>query len=227
MNNKEQAAAAALSYVRNGDVVGAGTGSTAQIFLEMLADRVKRGELSIEVVPTSSEVEVNAVRLGLGKLVRQPWQVDEIDIAIDGADAVDPNRNLIKGGGGALTREKIVDYGADSFIVIIDESKLVSAIPGGRPIPIEVLPFAWLMVKRIIEKRFGGEARLRVGNDKRGPVITDNGNYILDYSYPRDSIDIDKEVELKAIPGVVEVGIFNGSRVSKLIIGSSNGVIIK
>ncbi|MFP3298532.1 MAG: ribose-5-phosphate isomerase RpiA [Thermocladium sp.] len=227
MNSKEKAAAAALSYVSNGDVVGAGTGSTAQVFLEMLAEKVRRGELSIEIVPTSSEVEVNAVRLGLGRLVRQPWQVDEIDVAIDGADAVDPNKNLIKGGGGALTREKIIDYGAASFIVIIDESKLVPAIPGGRPIPIEVLPFAWLMVKRTIERRFGGEARLRVGNDKRGPVITDNGNYLLDYSYPIDSIDIDKEAELKAIPGVVEVGIFNGSRVSKLIIGSSNDVIIK
>ncbi len=99
MNGKERAAAAALQYVRDGMVVGAGSGSTAQVFLEMLAGgRIREEGMEVSIVPTSSEVEVNAVRLGIGGLVRQLWQVDRIDVAIDGADAIDARRNLIKGG---------------------------------------------------------------------------------------------------------------------------------
>ncbi len=128
-----------------------------------------------------------------------------------------------------MTREKIVDYWASSFIVIADEGKVVANIPGGRPIPIEVLPFAWRAVKEAVERRLGGgEARLRIGSDKRGgPVVTDNGNYVLDYVHPLEEIDVGAERELKSIPGgVVEVGIFNGSKVSKAIIGTETGVSI-
>ncbi len=226
MSGKERAAAAALQYVRDGMVVGAGSGSTAQIFLEMLAGRIRSEGIEVSIVPTSSEVEVNAVELGMGGLIRQLWQVDRIDVAIDGADAIDGHRNLIKGGGGALTREKIVDYWASSFIVIADEGKVVASIPGGRPIPIEVIPFAWRAVKEAVERRLGGEARLRIGSDKRGPVVTDNGNYVLDYIHSSEEIDAGEERELKSIPGVVEVGIFNGSKVSKAIIGTETGVSV-
>jgi len=139
---------------------------------------------------------------------------------------IDREKNLIKGGGAALTREKVIDYWAGSFIVIVDEAKLVDRIPSKHPIPIEVIPFAWSVVKRTLETEFGGRAVLRSGNGKRGPVVTDNGNYILDYT-PNSPINpTEMEVRIKEIPGVVEVGIFSGRHVSKVIIGRLDSSIV-
>jgi ribose-5-phosphate isomerase (EC 5.3.1.6) len=221
------AAREALRYVASNYVVGVGTGSTAMLFLRELHRAVVDGRIkNVLLVPTSTETEIEILNLGLSSILRYPWQVDHIDVAIDGADEVDREKNLIKGGGAALTREKVIDYWAGSFIVIVDEAKLVDRIPSKHPIPIEVIPFAWSVVKRTLETEFGGRAVLRSGNGKRGPVVTDNGNYILDYT-PNSPINpTEMEVRIKEIPGVVEVGIFNGRHVSKVIIGRLDSSIV-
>lgn len=225
---KVAAAREALRYVEGSRVIGVGSGTTALTFLRQLAEAIKSGVIGdVRLVATSTETEYEIVRLGLGEYLRYPWQVEGIDVAVDGADEVDPLKNLVKGGGGALTREKIIDYWARSFIVIVDESKLVDKIPKRHPIPIEVVPYSWPVVKEILERRLGGVAELRYSQGKRGPVVTDNGNYIIDY---RPSIPIDPpkhEVELKSIPGVVEVGLFSGTRVSRVIVGKSSGEVIE
>ncbi|MFB6470078.1 MAG: ribose 5-phosphate isomerase A [Vulcanisaeta sp. AZ3] len=218
------AAREALKYVANSQVIGVGTGATAITFLKELRSAIINGNVKdVLLVPTSTETEIEIINLGLSQLLRYPWQVDHIDVAIDGADEVDENKNLIKGGGGALAREKIIDYWAKEFVVIVDETKLVNRIPTKHPIPIEVLPFAWSIVKKRLEREPGGKAELRFGSGKRGPVVTDNGNYIIDYipSLPIDSARM--EIEIKALPGVVEVGIFNGVHVSKVIVGRFDG----
>jgi ribose 5-phosphate isomerase A len=221
------AAREALRYVASNYVIGVGTGSTAMLFLRELHKAIIDGRIkNVLLVPTSTETEIEILNLGLSSILRYPWQVDHIDVAIDGADEVDREKNLIKGGGAALTREKVIDYWAGGFIVIVDEAKLVDRIPSKHPIPIEVIPFAWSVVKRTLETEFGGRAVLRSGNGKRGPVVTDNGNYILDYT-PNSPINpTEMEVRVKEIPGVVEVGIFSGRHVSKVIIGRLDSSIV-
>jgi len=221
------AAKEALKYVKSNYVIGVGTGSTAMIFLRELRNAISGGIISdVLLVPTSTETEIEIVNLGLAGLLRYPWQVDHIDVAVDGADEADRAKNLVKGGGAALTREKIIDYWAREFIVIIDEAKLVDKIPMKHPIPIEVLPFAWTIVKRRLEEEFRGKVELRFGSGKRGPIVTDNGNYILDYTPGTDIDPVIVEREIKGIPGVVEVGVFNGKKVSRLIIGKTDGSTI-
>jgi len=221
------AARYALSFIEDGFTVGVGSGSTAMIFLRLLAEKIKRGELSnITLVPTSTEVEYNATRLGVEKNILQPWQVDKIDVAVDGADEVTPSRDLLKGCGGALTGEKIVDYAADKLIIIVDETKLVDKLGSRHPVPVEVLPRAWRLVSRTLESRFGGEARLRVlEHGKRGPLVTDNGCFLVDWyrSLSEDPEVVEREV--KSIVGVVEVGIFPRSHVYKVIVAHSDGTV--
>ena len=135
--------------------------------------------------------------------------IDHIDIAIDGADEVDPQKNLIKGGGAAHTREKIVDYLADQFIVVVDSSKIVDRLGSSFPVPVEVIPMAIAPVMRAI-KKLGGNPELRMGVKKAGPVITDQGNMVIDVKF--DTIDDPASLEkiLNNIPGVLENGIFVG-----------------
>ncbi|WP_066795867.1 ribose-5-phosphate isomerase RpiA [Caldivirga sp. MU80] len=226
MDPKLAAARAALRYVRDGYVIGVGSGSTALTFLTELAKVITSGSLiNVRLVATSTETEYEIVKLGLGDLLRYPWQVNAIDVAIDGADEVDPGKNLIKGGGGALTREKIIDYWAREFIVIVDETKLVGKIPSTHPIPIEVIPYAWPIVKARLEGKYGGSAVLRYSPGKRGPVVTDNGNFIIDYRPGVTLNPTEGEVDIKLIPGVVEVGLFSGSRVSRVIVGRADGTV--
>ncbi|ABW01578.1 ribose 5-phosphate isomerase A [Caldivirga maquilingensis] len=226
MDPKLAAAKAALKYVRSGYVIGVGSGSTALMFLSELAENIEGGGLTdVKLIATSTETEYEIVKLGLGELLRYPWQVDHVDVAIDGADEVDKDKNLVKGGGGALTREKIIDYWASEFIVIVDESKLVDKIPSKHPIPVEVVPYAWPLVKARLERDYGGSAELRYSSGKRGPVITDNGNYIIDYR-PGSGIEPrEGERVIKCIPGVVEVGLFNGLKVSRVIVGKQDGSV--
>jgi ribose 5-phosphate isomerase A len=224
---KRAAARHALSYIGSGHVVGVGTGSTVMEFMEILAGAISELR-DLLLVPTSAEVEYHALNLGLGKYIVQPWQVDRIDVAIDGADEVDPVLNLTKGGGGAMTREKIIDYRASRFIVIVDESKLVDRLGSRAPIPIEVIPTSWRFVSREVVEALGGSVNLRFCEGKRGPVVTDNGNYILDWR-PREPLEDPVRIEglLKGIPGVVESGIFSGSRVSLVIVGKPDGSVIE
>ncbi|MCL1474670.1 ribose-5-phosphate isomerase RpiA [Argonema antarcticum] len=205
---KQQVGKAAADRVQSGSIVGLGTGSTTAYAIQFLGDRLKSGELKdIIGVPTSFQAEVLAKQYGIPLTTLDA--IDHIDIAIDGADEVDPQLNLIKGGGAAHTREKIVDSLADLFIVVVDSSKLVDKLGSTFKLPVEVIPMAYAPVMRAIQK-LGGKPELRMGVKKAGPVITDQGNMVIDVKF--DTIDNPAELEktLNNIPGVLENGLFVG-----------------
>lgn len=204
---KQLVGKAAADRVQSGMIVGLGTGSTTAYTIEYLGERIKSGELKdIKGVPTSFQAEVLAKQYGVPLTTLD--EVDHIDIAIDGADEVDPNLNLIKGGGAAHTREKVVDYFAEKFIVVVDSSKLVDKLGSTFKVPVEVIPMAVATVTKSLEK-LGGKPELRMGIRKAGPVITDQGNMILDVKFDNLS-DNAKELEstINNIPGVLENGLF-------------------
>lgn len=203
---KQEVGKAAASLVKSNTIVGLGTGSTTAYTIQFLGDRLKSGELKdIVGIPTSFQAEVLAKQYGIPLTTLDA--VDRIDIAIDGADEVDPQKNLIKGGGAAHTREKIVDYLAEQFIVVVDSSKVVDRLGSSFPVPVEVIPMAIAPVMRAIEA-LGGKPELRMGVKKAGPVITDQGNMVVDVKF--ETIDHPGELEktLNNIPGVLENGIF-------------------
>ncbi len=205
---KQEVGKAAAARVKSGAIVGLGTGSTTAYAIEYLGLRIKSGELKdILGIPTSFQASVLAKQYGIPLTTLD--EVDHIDIAIDGADEVDPQKNLIKGGGAAHTREKVVDALADLFIVVVDSSKLVDKLGSTFLLPVEVIPMAMTPVMRAIEK-LGGKPELRMGVKKAGPVITDQGNMVIDVKF--DSIDHPAELEktLNNIPGVLENGLFVG-----------------
>jgi ribose 5-phosphate isomerase A len=226
--SKRQAAEAAVQYVREGQIVGLGTGSTAHYVLQALAERVKRG-LRIRGVPTSRETAELARHVGIplmGGDRSQDARLFEwdggcsLDVAIDGADQVDPQLNLIKGGGGALLKEKIVASAARQLIIVVDESKRVPVLGGAMPLPIEVVPFGWGCAARHIE-RLGGKVKLREQDGRL--FVTEAGHYILDFSLERIAEPDTLETELSRVPGVVETGLFV-NRTDLLIVGTARGV---
>lgn len=205
---KQEVGRAAAARVQSNSVVGLGTGSTTAFAIQFLGERLKSGEITnVRGVPTSFQASVLAKKYGVPLVTLD--EVDTIDIAIDGADEVDPNKNLIKGGGAAHTREKIVDSLAKEFIVVVDGSKLVDRLGSTFALPIEVLPLAITPVSHAVEK-LGGKPELRMGVKKDGPVITDQGNMVLDVTF--EAIDDPAELEktLNNIPGVLENGLFVG-----------------
>ena len=205
---KQQVGKAAADRVKSGMVIGIGTGSTAAYMIQFLGERLQSGQLKdIKGIPTSFQSTVLAKKYGVPLISLD--EVDHMDIAIDGADEVDPQKNLIKGGGAAHTREKIVDSLADQFIVVVDSSKLVDKLGSTFLLPVEVIPMAMAPVIRAIEK-LGGQPELRMGVRKAGPVVTDEGNLVIDVKF--DSIDNPAELEksLNNIPGVLENGLFVG-----------------
>jgi ribose 5-phosphate isomerase A len=205
---KQEVGKAAAALVKSGTIVGLGTGSTTAYAIEYLGKRLQSGELTdVQGIPTSFQAEVLAKQYGIPLTTLDA--VDHIDIAIDGADEVDPQKNLIKGGGAAHTREKIVDALAAQFVVVVDSGKLVDHLGSTFLLPVEVIPMAITPVMRAIEK-LGGKPELRMGIRKAGPVITDQGNMVIDVKF--DSIDNPAELEktLNNIPGVLENGLFVG-----------------
>ncbi|MFB0505840.1 MAG: ribose-5-phosphate isomerase RpiA [Thermodesulfobacteriota bacterium] len=204
---KERVALEAAKMVRDGTVVGLGTGSTAAFAIAELGRRVREEALEIVGIPTSYGSAMIARENGI--VIRSLDDVSKIDIAIDGADEVDPKKNLIKGGGGAHTREKVVDGLADLFVVIADDSKLVKHLGQKSPVPVEVLPFAVNAVAKKLQG-MGGNPVIRMGVKKDGPVITDQGNMIIDVRFPEIKDPKTLELELNDIPGVVENGLFVG-----------------
>lgn len=213
---KQEVGKAAATLVQSGMIVGLGTGSTTAYAIEYLGNRLKSGEIKdIKGIPTSFQAEVLAKQYGIPLTTLDA--VDHIDIAIDGADEVDPQKNLIKGGGAAHTREKVVDALAEQFIVVVDANKLVDKLGSTFLLPVEAIPMAIAPVMRAIEK-LGGKPQLRMGVKKAGPVITDQGNMVIDVKF--DSIDNPAELEktLNNIPGVLENGLFVGVA-NKVLIG--------
>ena len=213
---KINAAKKAFDFVKDEMIIGLGSGTTIYEFIKLLGDKVRKQELNIATVATSYDTQVLA--MGEGIAVLQPEQVPFVDVAIDGADLVGKNY-LIKGGGGALAREKIVAYEAKKFIVLVDQEKIKKKF---YPVPIEVIPFGTFFVGRALQKK-GFGINLRMAERKLGPIITDNGNFILDCNL---KIKNPKklEQELNSIPGVVENGIF--TKFSKVVVGTKNGAKI-
>lgn len=208
---KKAAGAAAAALVTDGMKVGIGTGSTASHFISALITRVKEG-LQISAIATSQESSDMAKAGGIPLL--NPAQVDHLDIAIDGADEVDPQKRLIKGGGGALLREKIVASMANEMVVIVDHTKLVDKL-GTFGLPIEVLPFG---IQHTLEQ-LGPNAQLRNG------FVTDNGNFIVDLAFD-DLLEDPEEIDshLKTIPGVIETGFFF-DLAGRLLVGQPDGSV--
>ncbi|MBH0203713.1 MAG: ribose-5-phosphate isomerase RpiA [Nitrospira sp.] len=215
---KKTAALQAIAFVRDGMVVGLGTGSTAKHFLVALGEQVRAG-MKLRGVPTSQETATLAKQAGIPLIdTENRW---EIDVAIDGADQVDPHFNLIKGGGGALLKEKIVAASAKQFIVMVDYTKQVPVLGGSFPLPIEVIPFGWGSTAREIEALTKSRVVLRERNG--APFKTEAGNLIVDVHIDRITQPGELETALNLIPGVVETGLFVG-RTNVLIVGRPQGV---
>jgi ribose 5-phosphate isomerase A len=218
---KKAAALKAVEFIRDGMVVGLGTGSTAKHMIIALGEKVRTG-MKLRGVPTSQETAALAKRSGIPLIdADNRW---EIDVAIDGADQVDPDFNLIKGGGGALLKEKIVAASAKQFIVLVDHTKQVPVLGGSFPLPIEVVPFGWGSTAREIEALTKSRVTLRERNG--APFKTEAGNVIVDVHLARIDRPRDLEIALNQIPGIVETGLFVG-RTNVLIIGTPQGVQIQ
>ena len=204
---KKAVAEAAVNEVTSNMIVGLGSGSTAAIMIKTLANKIKIGELKeIRGVPTSFQSEVLALELGIPLI--DLVSVDKIDLAIDGADEVNPAYQLIKGGGACHVREKLVASRANKLLIVVDQTKLVKNLNEEFPLPVEVLPSAWKQVKDVIEA-MDAQCKLRMAEKKAGPVVTDEGNLILDVLF-NGGIKNPKEIELQInnIPGVLENGLF-------------------
>ena len=205
---KRKAALEAVKHVKDGFIVGLGSGSTAAFAIEALGERMKREKLHVMGIPTSYQAFLLAVECGIP--ITTLDEHPEINVTIDGADQITPELNLIKGMGAALAREKIVAAASKLNIIIADQQKKVKVLgENNQSVPIEVLPFAISLVKRKIIAA-GGKPVLREGKGKLGPVITDNGNAILDANFGEIAKPGELDAKLKMIPGVVETGFFVG-----------------
>lgn len=205
---KKEVGKAAAARVKSDSIVGLGTGSTTAYAIEYIGERLATGDLKNVVgVPTSFQAEVLARKYGIPLTTLDV--VDHIDIAIDGADEVDPQKNLIKGGGAAHTREKVVDTLADFFLVVVDGGKLSDKLGSKFLLPVEVIPMALGPVLRKLEK-LGGKPELRMGIRKAGPVVTDQGNLVIDVKFDDIPDPGDLEQTINNIPGVLDNGLFVG-----------------
>jgi ribose 5-phosphate isomerase A len=223
MNLKQQAAEHALTYVHNGMVLGLGTGNTTAYFIDMLGERLKTGDLSgIKIVPTSESTKARALELNIP--ITSLAYHRNLDLAVDGADEVDPELNLIKGLGRALLREKIIEIHTNQFIVIVDETKLVSKLGSLGPMPVEIVPFEhqahvqWL-------NTLGCQAELWLEEDGK-PVVTDNGNFLARCWFINGITNTTTLArQLADRPGIVEHGLFL-DMVSRVIVAGKKGIQI-
>jgi len=217
---KKAVAKEAAKHVENGFILGLGSGSTTAYAIKEIGKRICRENLKIYGIPTSYQAMLQAIenRIPLTTLYENP----EIDLTIDGADQIDKNLNLIKGHGGALTREKIVASASKKVLIIADETKLTEKRGKDCLVPIEVLPFAFPHVKRKMEQ-LGAKTSLREAKNKVGPVITDNGNLIVDANFGIIENPEKLEIILKNIPGIVETGLFI-EMADAVLIGGKTGI---
>lgn len=218
MDAKKIAAEKAVGFVQDGMLLGLGTGTTAYWAIHAIGTRIKKEGLHIKSIATSLQSESLAKELGIEII---PFNQDtSIDITIDGADEVDGRRNLIKGGGGALLREKIVAYNSNKLFIIVDQTKMVPIL-GRFPLPVEVAIFAW-------EKTFahlaglGSRPALRM--DKERVFLTENGHYIIDCDFGKIPDPAGLNHKIKSIPGVMETGLFV-QMADKIIVGSPDGTV--
>ena len=215
---------AALRWVRSGMRLGLGSGTTSHWFIKVLGERVRRGELSVEGIATSRDSEELARECGITLIA--PRQGLVLDLDIDGADEIAPDLSLIKGGGGALLREKVVARASRYFLVLADASKLVQML-GAFPLPIEVIPFTlpWVMDEIV---KIGGNPVLRMKPDSGSePYLTDQQNYILDSKFEAIEFPADLASRLEKIPGIAEHGLFLGYANAALIARGSEVLAVR
>jgi ribose 5-phosphate isomerase A len=219
VDKKKAAAEAAIDLVKDGMIVGLGTGSTANHAIEGLGRRVGAG-LRIKGVATSKATEQLARKVGIPITTLE--EVGEVDLTIDGADEVDPSFNLIKGMGGALLREKIVAFASKQEIIVVDDSKLVEVLGKKSPLPVEVVPFGHTKTRDALES-LGCKASLKGGS---APFLTDNGNLIYECRFEgiEDAEMLEAEIDL--IPGVVESGLFI-DLATTVVVASAQGVEVR
>jgi len=209
---KEKLAAEMARQLKNGDVVGAGSGSTSLLTIAAIGQRVKRDGIQCVAIPTSIEAELACIAAGIPVttlLAAHP------DWSFDGADEVDPEKNLIKGRGGAMFKEKMLIYASPRPYILIDQSKLVKKLGTKFPIPVEVHPLGLKVAEKALAKLGATEVVLRPAQGKDGPVITENGNLIIDVRFPE--VHPETERQIKSIPGVIESGLFWGFPVETLV----------
>jgi ribose 5-phosphate isomerase A len=218
MEAKKAAGEKAAEYVKEGMLIGLGTGSTVYWTLRKLSEMVKQG-FQIQAVPSSKQTERYAIELGIPLLEISKLN-NKLALTIDGADEMNPNFDLIKGGGGALLREKMIASFSSRYIVIVDHSKCVSTL-GTFPLPVEVVPFGWEMTSKQIAN-LGCIPSLRKMNQT--PFVTDNGNYILDCQFPTIPNPSELNKELNKLPGVVENGLFV-NMTDIVVVGHSDGSV--
>lgn len=211
----------------DGVKIGLGTGSTAMPAVHRLAQLLSSGKIkNIFTVPTSFQTSIECEKLGIPIYSLSSQKIGgQLDLAIDGADEIDPDKNLIKGGGAALLREKIIAYNSKQFIVIADDRKKVMSMGKGFALPIEIIPEARLSITKKLEEE-GIEVILREGVKKMGPVVTDNGNFIIDVRWPESAQVNPKILEenLNKITGVVENGFFTRN-IPRAFIANKDGTI--
>lgn len=215
---KKLAAEKAVEYIEDGMIVGLGTGSTVEYALKKLGEMVKEG-LKIQGIPTSLRTKKSATNYGIP--LTDLKEHTEIDVTIDGADEVDSNLYLIKGGGGALTREKIIAYHSKKVIIIIDETKVTKRLGVDFALPVEVIKYGWNATMKTLED-LGCTPELRTITGE--PYITDNQNYIIDCDFGKIDEPEVLEKDINSIPGVVENGLFI-DLVSEVIVGSKQGIM--
>ncbi len=209
---KQKVAEKIAEKVKDGDILGVGSGSTSFMGLIAIADKIKAEKLNIKAIPTSIEIGMLCSKLGVPLTslteARPDWY-------FDGADEVDPNKSLIKGRGGAMFKEKLLMSCSPVNYIIVDESKLVKKLGTNFPVPIEVFPAALLHVEKQLKALGANSLIIRPAKGKDGPVITENGNLVLDARF--DEINYDTEQKIKAITGVIESGLFIGYNVEVLV----------
>ena len=213
--------------IHSGMKIGLGTGSTAMPAVKRLAEYIAKGELKdIAAVPTSFQTSIACEEYNIPIFSLSSGRINGVlDLTIDGADEIDSKKNLIKGGGAALLREKIIAYNSELFVVIGDETKSVKALGVNFPLPIEIVPEARLSIMKKLES-YGVSMIIRDGIRKKGPIITDNGNFIMDIKWPLNAKinPVKLESELNAIPGIIENGFFT-QKSPRVFLRNANGTV--
>jgi ribose 5-phosphate isomerase A len=223
MDSKQLVGISAAKHVQSGMLVGLGTGSTAYHFIVEVARRMREENLKVQCVSSSFSTSILAKDLGLPLIALE--QIDHVHIYADGADEVDPQKRLIKGRGAAMVREKLLVQMTDVFFAIVDSSKRVAKLGEKFPLPIEVLPFAWRSVKKSLLAMGATESELRAAGGKDGPIVTDQGNLVLDTRFAPSMDLASLDSALNQLPGVVGHGLFaDFTAKTQVLIATSQGV---
>lgn len=213
LEGKQRVAQEIAAKMKDGDIIGVGSGSTVYVAVCAMAERMKREKLNIQVIPASLELSMSCIQLGIPQTTL--WD-KKPDWTFDGADEVDPAKSLIKGRGGAMFKEKLLISNSRETYIIVDKSKFVDRLGSKFPVPVEVFPNGLLYVEESLKSLGAREVTLRMAKGKDGPILTENGNMVLDAWF--DAIHSGMEKEIKQITGVIESGLFIGYDIQVLSI---------